>query len=136
MSVQKIIQESLNKNPLGMKEALEEELRARVAAALQSKIDESKGEDDDSDEDEDDDSDEDDDEDLDESAELAEISKGKLDAYMDKSHDEFKKIQQKGGRSAMTDKQARRYADHPYKDNPGNTAFKKLTGRAKVNAKD
>jgi hypothetical protein len=127
MSVQKIIQESLNRNPLEMKEALEEELRSRIALVLEAKISESKDEDDEDEDDEDD-------ENLDESSELEEISRGKLDAYMDKSHDEFKKIQQKGGRAAMTGKQARRYADHPYKDNPGNTAFKKLTGRAKVSA--
>jgi hypothetical protein len=129
MSIKQIIKESMEKNPLGLKEALEEELRARVALALEAKMSES-------DDDEEDENEDDEDEDLDESAELAEISKGKLDAYMDKSHDEFKKIQQKGGRAAMTSKQARRYDDHPYKDNPGNTAFNKLTGRARVNAKE
>ncbi len=34
MSVQRIIQESINKNPIGIKEALAEELRTRVALAL------------------------------------------------------------------------------------------------------
>jgi hypothetical protein len=132
MSVQKIIQEAINENPLGLKEALQEELRSRVALALEAKMNDEEDEDEDTDDDTEDD---DEDEDMKEEAEqIDEISKGKLDAYMDKSHDEFKKIQQKGGRAAMTGKQSRRYDDHPYKDNPGNTAFKKLTGRARVNA--
>jgi hypothetical protein len=38
MSVQKIIQESINMNPLEMKEAIAEELRARVALALEAKM--------------------------------------------------------------------------------------------------
>lgn len=37
MSVQKIIQESLNKNPLGVKEALEEALQDRVRTAIEEK---------------------------------------------------------------------------------------------------
>ena len=49
MSVQKIIQESINMNPLEMKEAIAEELRARVALALEAKM-----KDDDEDEEEDD----------------------------------------------------------------------------------
>jgi hypothetical protein len=57
MSVQKIIQESLNENPLEMKEALVEELRARVALALEAKMKDDEEDEDDSDED---DSDEDD----------------------------------------------------------------------------
>lgn len=40
MSVKRIIQESLNKNPLGVKEALAEELRVRVAEALAAKMEE------------------------------------------------------------------------------------------------
>jgi hypothetical protein len=59
MSVQKIIQESLNENPLEMKEALVEELRARVALALEAKMKDDEEDDEDEDEDEDD-SDEDD----------------------------------------------------------------------------
>jgi hypothetical protein len=35
MLVQKIIQESVNKNPLGIKEALEEELRSRVTKIIE-----------------------------------------------------------------------------------------------------
>ena len=40
MSVQKIIQESINENPLEMKEALAEELRNRVAEAISAKMEE------------------------------------------------------------------------------------------------
>ena len=56
MSVEKIIQEAHNRNPVGLKETLEEELRSRVALALEAKIkDEDDDDDDDDDEDEDDD---------------------------------------------------------------------------------
>ena len=40
MSIQKIIQESINKNPLEVKEALSEELRVRIAEALEAKMNE------------------------------------------------------------------------------------------------
>lgn len=48
--MQKIIQESVNKNPLGIKEALEEELRARVALALEAKMSEMHDDEDEDDE--------------------------------------------------------------------------------------
>ena len=54
MSIQKIIQESINKNPLEMKEVIAEELRARVALALEAKM---KDDDEDEDEDEEDEDD-------------------------------------------------------------------------------
>lgn len=57
MSIQKIIQESINKNPLEMKEVIAEELRARVALALEAKM---KDDEEDDMEDEDEDEDEDD----------------------------------------------------------------------------
>ena len=53
MSVQKIIQESINGNPLEMKEALAEELRARVALALEAKMNDQEEEEDSSDSNED-----------------------------------------------------------------------------------
>lgn len=61
MSIQKIIQESINGNPLEMKEILESELRDRIRLALEAKMsDEDEEDEDDSDEDnEDDDSEED-----------------------------------------------------------------------------
>jgi hypothetical protein len=40
MSIQQIIQESTNQNPIGLKEALEEELRGRVAESLAEKMEE------------------------------------------------------------------------------------------------
>ena len=54
MSIQKIIQESINKNPLEMKEAIAEELRVRVGLALEAKMKDDEEEDDMEDEDEDD----------------------------------------------------------------------------------
>ena len=202
MSIQKIIQESINSNPLEMKEALAEELRNRVAEALAAKMEEV----------------EQIEEGLDfqnktsssgastthiyhngkhlgtiskhstrsnpngshriqynsdtipagskgfhaheglpsldaakklvashvnvkeEVDQIDEISKGKLSDYMNKSHDAYKAIQQRGGgpnnTPVFTSKEKRRYElpSNPIKDNPGNTAFKKLTGRARVNA--
>ena len=52
--VKQIIKEAMDRNPIGLKEALEEELRSRIALALEAKMD---------DEDEDDETDETDDED-------------------------------------------------------------------------
>jgi hypothetical protein len=40
MSVKQIIQESISKNPIGLKEALAEELRSRVAFAIEAKMNE------------------------------------------------------------------------------------------------
>lgn len=53
MSVQKIIQESINMNPLEMKEAIAEELRARVALALEAKMKDDMEDEDDEDEEDD-----------------------------------------------------------------------------------
>jgi hypothetical protein len=38
MSLQRIIKESVDKNPIGLKEALENELRGRIAVALEAKM--------------------------------------------------------------------------------------------------
>jgi hypothetical protein len=38
MSLQRIIKESVDKNPIGLKEALENELRSRIAVALEAKM--------------------------------------------------------------------------------------------------
>ena len=53
MSIKKIIQESLDKNPLGVKEALEEALQDRVRAALEEKYKKMQKEEDDMDDDDD-----------------------------------------------------------------------------------
>lgn len=53
MSIQKIIQELINKNPLEMKEAIAEELRARVALALEAKMKDHEEDEDEDDEDDD-----------------------------------------------------------------------------------
>jgi hypothetical protein len=69
MTIQRIIQESINKNPLDLKEALTEELRGRIRLALEAKMSD----------DEDDGDDEDDDDQLDE------ISKKTVVSYLTKS---------------------------------------------------
>jgi hypothetical protein len=131
MSVQKIIQESLNRNPLEMKEALAEELRTRVAAALESKINESNDEDDD-----------DDDEDEDDEEELDEVSGAKLGSYMVKARKS----------EADADKKIDKSFDEPENDNKAyrkplsrtmnarrlgqRLAMSKLRGDAKVNPKE
>ena len=67
MSIRDILEHSVNQNPLGMKEALEEELQARIAVALQEKIANGSSDQEEMDDD-DEDEDEDEDEDLDEAA--------------------------------------------------------------------
>jgi hypothetical protein len=59
MSVREIIQHSLEKNPLAMKEALESEMQARVRLALEEKMTAALEEAADEDEDDEDDEDED-----------------------------------------------------------------------------
>ena len=86
MSIEKIIQESVNKNPLAMKEALEEELRSRVALALEAKMSESDDEDEDDEDEDEDDKDDKDDEDMDESSDqLDELDKKTLSSYVKKA---------------------------------------------------
>jgi hypothetical protein len=61
--VKQIIKEAMNQNPLGLKEAVEEELRRRMSLALEARMkmaEEDDEDDDDEDEDDDDDDDEDD----------------------------------------------------------------------------
>lgn len=58
MSVQQIIKEAMNKNPIAFEEALKEELSARIALALEAKMN---GDDEMDDDDEDDMDDQDDD---------------------------------------------------------------------------
>jgi len=47
MSVKQIIQESIEKNPLGLKEALQEELSNRIRLALEAKMNEDENNDND-----------------------------------------------------------------------------------------
>lgn len=58
MSVKTLIQEAINKNALGFEEALKEELRDRIALALEAKMNGESG-DEDEESDDSDDSDED-----------------------------------------------------------------------------
>ena len=83
MSVKRIIQESIDKNPLGVKEALEEALQDRVRAALEEKYKKMAMESDEDDEDDEDDDDEDDeDEDMDESFDLSDYTVEELEDFM------------------------------------------------------
>jgi hypothetical protein len=60
MSVKEIIKESMDRNPVSMKEHIAEELSKRVAVVLEAKMKESdKNDDDDSDDDDDNDDNED-----------------------------------------------------------------------------
>jgi hypothetical protein len=89
--VKQLIKEAMDKNPIGLKEALQEELRNRIALALEAKMDHS---DEDDYEDEEDDLDEEtftleELEDFMESAEfdqLDEISKQKMGQYIKRAH--------------------------------------------------
>lgn len=64
MSLEKIISEAMNGNPLNVKESFEEEMKNRLLAALEEKYKKSmKAEEEDEDEDEEDKSKDDDDED-------------------------------------------------------------------------
>ena len=86
MSLEKIIKEALDQNPLEMKDAFAEEMQSRIAAALEEKYKSAMEEDleeakDDDDEDEDDDDDDDDDEDDDSDSDDA-----KIGAEMKKLH--------------------------------------------------
>ena len=77
MSLEKIIAEAIEGNPLNLKEQFEEEMRSRVAAALEEKYKTAGGitEEDEDDADEDEDEDEDDDDDMDEAACVKEMKK-------------------------------------------------------------
>jgi hypothetical protein len=77
MSIQEIIQHAIDKNPLALKEALEEELRGRVALALEAKMREQEEDEDDEDDDEDDE-----DEDMKESFDLSGLTLEELEDFM------------------------------------------------------
>ena len=85
MSVKRIIQESIEKNPLGVKEALEEALQERILVALEEKYKKMAMESDDEDEDDEDDEDDDEDdedEDMDESFDLSDYTVEELEDFM------------------------------------------------------
>jgi hypothetical protein len=78
--VKQIIKEAMNQNPLGLKEAVEEELRRRMSLALEARMKMAEEDDEDEDDDEDDEDDEDEDE-----GNLDEISKKTLASYVKKA---------------------------------------------------
>jgi phosphopantothenoylcysteine synthetase/decarboxylase len=115
MSIRDIIEHSVNKNPLAMKEALEEEMRNRIANAIQAKMTEgsleqedldeehdedvlsemSDDNDDDDDDDDMDDDDDDEDDDMDEAACVREMKK--LHAAACPKNEMYKKCNEKYG---------------------------------------
>ena len=64
MSVNKIVAETINKNPLAVKEALEDEMKARIRLALESIINEEEMDDEDDMEDDMEDDEEEDEDDM------------------------------------------------------------------------
>ena len=119
MSIEKIIQESINKNPLGMKEALEEELRNRLALALEAKMKE--------------------DEDMDESFDLSDLSDLTLeeleDFMMSEDFDQLDEISKGTLRSYV--KKADKAADKSFSSalKQQNRALKGAVGAAEKQAK-
>jgi predicted RecB family endonuclease len=97
MSIQKIIQESINGNPLEMKEALQEELRDRIRLALESKMDEDMSE---------------------EVEELDELKKSTLASYVRKASDSMgnaaHSLGKKSERSDEVDRMTNRHMPDKY----------------------
>ena len=97
MSIQKIIQESINGNPLEMKEALQEELRDRIRLALESKVDEDMSE---------------------EVEELDELKKSTLASYVRKASDSMgnaaHSLGKKSERSDEVDRMTNRHMPDKY----------------------
>lgn len=97
MSIQKIIQESINGNPLEMKEALAEELRDRIRLALESKVDEDMSE---------------------EVEELDELKKSTLASYVNKASDSMANaahsLGKKAERSDEVDRMTNRHMPDKY----------------------
>lgn len=98
MSIQKIIQESINENPLEMKEALAEELRNRIAIALEAKMNE----------------------DLEEAEQIDELSKKTLGSYVKKASDNAAihgmKYGEKKAQSDEMDRMMNRHMSYSDKD--------------------
>ena len=140
MSIKQIIQESVNRNPLGLKEALEAEMQARVRLALEAKM----SEEDDEDEDEDD-------EDMDESFDLSDYTVEELEDFIESAEfDQLDEISKKTLRSYVKKNMdsgaepptrltplrdvERRKAEYQKRLKGFGKATDKLTGRARVNA--
>ena len=98
MSLEKIVQEAMAGRPLEMKEAFEEEMEARIMAALEEKYKKAMKEEDDEDdedEDEDEDDDDEDEDELDEKACVREMKK--LHASACAKNEMYKKCNEKYG---------------------------------------
>jgi hypothetical protein len=145
--VKQIIKEAMDKNPLGLKEAVESELQKRVGLALEAKMqkmkeededesdDEDEDESDDEDEDESDDEDEDEDEDIKESFDLSEVRKNDWD-YTDEQNELIKKAKEAGIKIHYEDKFVKgkkaRGPRMPRKENVANLTRALANGEKKV----
>jgi hypothetical protein len=130
MSIKQIIQESVNRNPLGLKEALEAEMQARVRLALEAKMSEMHD-----DEDEDEDEDEDD-EDMDESFDLSDYTIEELEGFMESAEfDQLDEISKKTLTSYV--KKADKAADKSFSSaiKKQSLAMKGVPGAAEKKAK-
>jgi len=108
MSIQKIIQESIAGNPLEMKGALVEELRGRIALALEAKMKDDK-DDDSSDENDDDE----DDMKKEEVEQIDELKKSTLASYVSKAADNAaSKAVEYGTKKAQSDEMDRMMNRH------------------------
>jgi hypothetical protein len=105
MSLKQIIQESINRSPLTMKEAFQEELRSRVALALEARMSE-------------------------ETEQLDELSPSTLHRYIKKSSGDLvgKSIMAASGKSDPTTKKATRKVG--YRLQGISNASKKLADKA------
>jgi len=75
MSIEKIVVEAINNNPLKMKEAFEEEMNGRIRAALEEKYKKMMKKEEEEDDEDEDDEDEDDEDEDDEEDEIEEKKK-------------------------------------------------------------
>jgi NH3-dependent NAD+ synthetase len=138
MSLKQIIQESMDRNPLGVKEALEAELQERVRLALEAKMSEPEDEDED---------------DMDESFDLSDLTLEELEDFMmSEDFDQLDEISKKTLRSYVKKNMdsgaepptrltplrdvERRKAEYQKRLKGFGKATDKLTGRARVNATD
>jgi hypothetical protein len=80
MSLEKLIKESMDRDPLSLKESIQEELKNRIALALEAKMNKESDYDDDDDDDDDDET-------------LDEISKEKAGRYHDKAVESGEKME-------------------------------------------
>ena len=113
MTIQKLIQESIAGNPLEMKEALAEELRSRIALALEAKMKDDEDEDDEDEDDKDEDDEDEDDMKKEEVEQIDELKKSTLASYVSKAADNAaSKAVEYGAKKAQSDEMDRMMNRH------------------------